>query len=300
MHHEIRLLRQSFGLPRNDVKRNMNILDEIIAHKKIEVEKSKEKLPIEKLQKLVKAGLKPASFSRALKSKIDKKEIALIAEVKKTSPSKGLIKANFNHIEIAKAYKNGGATCLSVLTDEKYFQGNLNYIKEIKNVIDLPILRKDFIIDPYQIYESIHNNVDCVLLIVGAFHEAPKCGKDIIQMLFDVSNEIGVDSLIEIHNEKEMEIALGTIAGAYCNTPILGINNRDLKTFQTNLDTTKNLVTKYKQDLKDKIIVSESGIFTNEDIKSLTEYGVCTFLVGESLMREKDIEAATKGLIGMT
>ena len=270
----------------------MNILDEIIAHKKIEVEKAKERLPIDKLKTLVEAGPpsaeKPAStaFYQSIKNKITQKQIALIAEIKKASPSKGLIRADFNPVEIAKAYKEGGATCLSVLTDEKYFQGNLNYIKEIKNVIDLPILRKDFIIDPYQVYESVYNQADCILLIVAALE------KDNFKRLFELSQEIGINALIEVHNEKEMEIALNI------NPQIIGINNRDLKTFKTDLNTTKNLVTKYKKDLEGKIVVSESGIFTNEDIKSLIEYGVYAFLVGEGLMREKDIESATKKLIG--
>ena len=269
----------------------MNILEEIIAYKKTEIEKSKEKLPLDKLKDLVKAGFKPASFYQSIKSKVNQKQIALIAEVKKASPSKGLIRPDFNHLEIAKAYKAGGATCLSVLTDEKYFQGNLNYIKEIKEVCDLPILRKDFIIDPYQVYESIYNQADSILLIVGALE------KDVFKRLFELSCELGIDALIEIHDEMEMEIAL-KIAGGDNYPRILGINNRDLKTFKTSLDTTKNLVTKHKRDLNNKIIVSESGIFTNEDIKSLMEYGIYGFLVGESLMREENIELATKKLIG--
>ena len=275
----------------------MNILEEIIAHKKIEVEKAKENLSFDRLKELLRRGaINRAStgFSESIKEKINKNQTALIAEIKKASPSKGIIRADFNHLEIAKAYKAGGATCLSVLTDEKYFQGNINYIKEIKKAIhELPLLRKDFIIDPYQIYESVYNQADCVLLIVGAFHGMPKFGKDTIQMLLDVSCENGIDTLIEIHNERELEIALNI------NPQMIGVNNRDLKTFQTNLNTIKNLVTKYKKDLEGKIIISESGIFTNEDVKSLMESGVYSFLVGESLMREKDIEEATKRLIGI-
>ncbi len=267
----------------------MNILEEIIAYKKIEVERAKEKLSLDRLKKLVqsdvKAGLKPASFSEALKSKINKKEIALIAEVKKASPSKGVIRTNFNPVETAKAYKSGGAACLSVLTDKKYFQGNLNYIPEIKNVCDLPILRKDFIIDPYQIYESVCNQADCVLLIVAALD------RNLLKELFELSREIGVDVLTEVHDERELEIALSV------DPQIIGINNRDLKTFKTDLNTTMNLVSKYKRDLENKTIVSESGIFANEDIKLLMKHDVYSFLVGESLMREQDIEMATKKLI---
>lgn len=282
----------------------MDILEEIIAYKKTEVEKNKNKLPLEKLKKEVRAGLKPApttstSFSKSLKNKVDKKQIALIAEVKKASPSKGIIRENFNHIEIAKSYEKGGASCLSVLTDEKYFQGSLNYIKEIKSVgacHGMPILRKDFIIDPYQIYESIYNQADCILLIVGAFLNLPVEEKNKLKELCEIALEIKSDVLIEVHDEKEMEIALD-VAGSCRDTPLLGINNRNLKTFEIDLNTTKNLVAKYKRDLQNRIVVSESGIFTNDDIKSLIEYGVYAFLVGESLMREENIESATRNLI---
>lgn len=278
----------------------MNILEEIIAYKKIEIEKSKEKISLEELKKqinVVRAGFTPAlskrNFYQAVRNKILKKEPALIAEIKKASPSKGVIKEDFNHIEIAKAYKAGGATCLSVLTDEKYFQGNLNYISEMKNVVDLPILRKDFIVDPYQIYESVYYGADCILLIVGALHATP------LRDLFEIACENNIDVLIEVHDEKEMEIALNLLEGRVPGPCLLGINNRNLKTFETNLNTTKNLVSKYKSDLKDKIVVSESGIFTNEDIKTLMNIGVYAFLVGESLIKQKNIEEATKKLIGV-
>ena len=268
----------------------MNILEEIIAYKKTEVEKSKEKLPLDKLKSLVKAGFQLAekptlTFSNTLREKTTKNQIALIAEIKKASPSKGIIKENFNHIKIAQAYKNGGATCLSVLTDKKYFQGNLSYIKEIKSQIDLPILRKDFIIDPYQIYESIYHQADCILLIVGALD------KNRFKMLFELSCENKIDVLIETHDEREMEAALDI------NPQIIGINNRNLKTFETNLQTTITLMEKYKRDLKDKIVVSESGIFKSEDIELLMEHNIHAFLVGEGLIKQENIEEATRNLI---
>lgn len=292
-----------FANAQNDIENNMNILEEIISYKKIEIERNKERLPLDKFKKTIKP--QKTNFYQIIRNKIDKKEIALIAEIKKASPSKGLIRADFNHIEIAKAYKNGGATCLSVLTDEKYFQGNINYIKEIKQAeaiheLPLPVLRKDFIIDPYQIYESIYYGADCILLIVGAFPAQGEARQRRYEMpllrdLYEIACENKIDTLIEVHDEREMEIALG-IVGTYCNTPI-GINNRDLKTFKTDLNVTKNLVTKYKRNLENKIIVSESGIFTNDDIKSLVKSGVYAFLVGESLMRENNIENATRQLI---
>lgn len=264
----------------------MSILEEIIADKKIEVERQKDRLSLDKLKALIKErDLDKRGFYASISKKVNKKEIALIAEVKKASPSKGLIKPDFNHIEIARAYKDGGATCLSVLTDKKYFQGDLNFIREIKEIIDLPVLRKDFIIDPYQIYESIYNEADCILLIVGALE------KDTLKKLFEIACENEIDVLIEAHDEKEIEIALEL------NCNMIGINNRNLKTFETNLNTTKSLVSKYKKDLKDKIIVSESGIFTNNDVKTLIECGVYAFLVGEALIKNQDIEKATRELI---
>src|SRR3989338_1540574 len=270
----------------------MNILEEIIAHKKKEIECAKNNLPLDTLRKSIDQNeIKKRNFYQVTKEKISKKEIVLIAEIKKASPSKGIIKKDFNPVEIAKAYKAGGAVCLSVLTDEKYFQGNLSHIKEIKSVQaihELPVLRKDFIIDPYQIYESIYYNADCILLIVGALN------KNQLKYLFELSRENGIDALIEVRDEKELEIELNI------NPQIIGMNNRDLKTFETNLNTTKDLVTKYKCNLENKIIVSESGIFTNNDIKSLMECGVYAFLVGESLIREQDIEGATKRLIAPT
>ena len=262
----------------------MDILEEIISYKKLEVEKNKNNLPVEKLKK-AHISHEKNRFIKAVKSKTDSKQIALIAEVKKASPSKGIIREKFNHIEIAKSYEKGGACCLSVLTDEKYFQGNLKFIKEIKKEVNLPVLRKDFIIDPYQIYESAYNQADCVLLIVSALE------KDMLKRLFEVSFENEINSLVEVHDEREIEIALAI------NPQIVGINNRNLKTFKTDLNTTKILIEKYKRDLVNKIVVSESGIFTDEDIKSLMKNGVYAFLVGESLMREEDVESATKKLL---
>lgn len=269
----------------------MNILEEIIAYKKLEVERTKDALPIEKLKKLASQNKnKKRDFYNILKAKVEKKEIGLITEIKKASPSKGTIRKDFNHIEIAKAYKEGGACCLSVLTDQKYFQGNLNYINDVKGKVDLPVLRKDFIVDPYQIHESIYYGADCILLIASALE------KDMFNKLVELSLENNLDVLIEIHNEKEMDIALDIVETCH-GMSLLGINNRDLQTFETTLETTKNLISKYKRDLKNKVIVSESGIFTNKDIKSLIEYDIYCFLVGESLIKTSNIEKATRELI---
>ena len=270
----------------------MNILEEIVTHKKQEVEKNKKEFPLEKLKKQIEyRKINKNIFLQTLKNKVEKKEVALIAEIKKASPSKGVLVKDFEPVHIAEAYMQGGACCLSVLTDKKYFQGDLSYINEIKKSINLPILRKDFIIDPYQIYESVYHKSDCILLIVSALE------KDLFKRLFEASNDLGIDSLIEVHNERELEIALD-VAKLCHGMPLLGINNRDLRTFATNINITKDLVAKYKKDLEGKILVSESGIFTNKDIKSLIESDVYAFLVGEGLVKEKDIEKATRVLIG--
>lgn len=270
----------------------MNILEEIIAYKKIEVDKAKNVISLDEIKKRASSKHRDKrSFFESLEKKAIKKEIGLIAEVKKASPSKGIIRADFNPVEIAMAYESGGATCLSVLTDKKYFQGDEKYIEQIKNKVSLPVLRKDFIVDPYQIYESVTLNADCILLIVAAFSD-----KILINQLYETAIENELDVLVEVHDEKEMEVALGVISTLKPKA-LLGINNRSLKTFETKLDTTKDLVNKYKRDLLDKIVVSESGIFTNNDIKDLIKSDVFCFLVGESLMRERDIEAATKLLM---
>jgi len=277
----------------------MNILEEIIAYKKTEVYEASSVVSIDELKKKIKATNRDKRpFFQKLKDKQDKKETGLIAEVKKASPSKGVIREDFNPVEIASAYESGGASCLSVLTDKKYFQGNEKYIEQIKGKVSLPILRKDFIIDPYQIYESVYYGADCILLIVGVFVGAVGAchGMTLLADLHKLAQDNDLDILVEVHDEREMEIALNVL-GTHCNAPLLGINNRDLKTFETKLETTKKLVKKYKRDLEGKVVVSESGIFKNSDIKSLNESDVYTFLVGESLMREKDIKKATESLL---
>lgn len=267
----------------------MNILEEIIANKHREVESKKAKLEINELIARSK-DVNFNSFYTAIKDKVQKKEAALIAEVKKASPSKGIIKKDFNPVQIAKSYSSGGATCLSVLTDEKYFKGNLQYLQEVKKETNLPILRKDFIIDEYQIFESIVNKSDCLLLIVAALE------KDKLKELFEKSIENGIDVLIEVHDKKEMETCLEIVENLN-EQYLVGINNRDLKTFNTSLETTRNLVNYYKNDLENKIVVSESGINNSNDIAYLQELGVFSYLVGESLVKNNNIEKATKELL---
>ena len=196
----------------------------------------------------------------------------MIAEIKKASPSKGIIRQNFDPILIAKSYEKGGAACLSVLTDRDYFQGHPDFIKQVKSSTKLPVLRKDFIIDPYQIYESRALGADCILLIVAAL--------DLEKMkeLESIANDLGMAVLVESHNQLELDAALEL------NTALIGINNRDLKTFEVSLKTSIDLV----KTIKDRIPITESGIFNHEDVKLMNENHINSFLVGQAFMREAD------------
>jgi indole-3-glycerol phosphate synthase len=202
----------------------------------------------------------------------------VIAEIKKASPSKGIIRENFDPVLIAQSYENGGAACLSVLTDRDYFQGHPDFIKQVKLSTKLPVLRKDFIIDPYQVYESRALGADCILLIVAAL--------DLEKMkeLESIANDLGMAVLVESHNQLELNAALEL------NTPLMGINNRDLKTFEVSLKTSIDLV----KSIKDRIPITESGIFNREDIKLMNENHINTFLVGEAFMRQDEPGEALK------
>ena len=204
----------------------------------------------------------------------------MIAEIKKASPSKGIIRQNFDPVLIAQSYEKGGAACLSVLTDRDYFQGHPDFIKQVKSSTTLPVLRKDFIIDPYQIFESRALGADCILLIVAAL--------DLEKMkeLESIANDLGMAVLVESHNQLELDAALEL------NTPLIGINNRDLKTFEVSLKTSIDLV----KTIKDRIPITESGIFNHEDIKLMNDNHINTFLVGEAFMRQDEPGEALKEL----
>ncbi|TVM00820.1 MAG: indole-3-glycerol phosphate synthase TrpC [Candidatus Brocadia sp. WS118] len=260
----------------------MNILDDIYQYKLCEVAKSKKRIPLAVLEKRIQKRGGTKSFSRALKSD---RNISIIAEIKKASPSAGIIRDDFKPIEIALLYQEGGAAAISVLTDEKYFQGNLSYVTDVKACIDLPVLRKDFIIDPYQIYEARSAGADAILLIAALLPE------DEIQNLLNLAKELEMDCLIEVHTESELRKVLQTSAG------IIGINNRDLATFTINLETTFRLRPLIPGG---KIIVSESGIKTRAEILRLFNKGVNAILVGETLMKSNDIPATLHELLGKT
>jgi len=257
-----------------------NILNKILATKLSEIAEAKKSLSTDQLKKKILELDKPRGFVKALREKHAKAEAGVIAEIKKASPSKGIIRENFDPVLIAQSYENGGAACLSVLTDRDYFQGHPDFIEQVKSSSKLPVLRKDFIIDPYQIYESRALGADCILLIVAAL--------DLKEMkeLEGIANDLGMAVLVESHNQQELDAALEL------TTPLIGINNRDLKTFDVSLKTSIDLV----KSIKDRIPITESGIFNHEDIKLMNENDINTFLVGEAFMRKNDPGEALKEL----
>lgn len=260
----------------------MDVLEKIKAYKLTEIAERKSKRPIiELMNDAVNAPL-PRGFAAALTSAASGPGYGLIAEVKKASPSKGLIRANFNPPELAKAYEAGGATCLSVLTDSPSFQGSDDFLIAARAATNLPVLRKDFMFDTFQVTEARAMGADCILIIMAAVSDNQA------RELEDAAMKWKMDVLVEVHNAEELERA------SILKSPLLGINNRNLKTFETSLDTTRELV---KLASADKIIVSESGLFTPDDLASMADIGVRSFLIGESLMRQDDVESATRNLL---
>jgi len=256
------------------------ILDEIVADVSIALETREKQVPVTEISKRAFAQSPPLNFAVALSGD----NIRLIAEVKKASPSKGIICANFNPLYIAKIFADNGAAALSVLTEPKYFQGNLTYLRDIKAAVEkpLPVLRKDFIIDPYQVFESRAYGADCILLIVAIL--TPQKLSELLQL----SHQLGMMSLVEIHNEEELDIAVKS------NARIIGINNRDLNTFKVDLNTTANLRPLIPPD---RIVVSESGIKSREDMQKLRKWGVNAALIGEALVSAPDIAAKMRELL---
>ena len=250
-----------------------DILNKILATKAIEVAAAKAKLSIQQVQKLASEQTPARDFLSSIRNKIANGKAAVIAEIKKASPSKGVIRANFKPAEIAKSYEAGGAACLSVLTDVEYFQGSAEYLKQAREACDLPVLRKDFMIDTYQVYEARAMGADCILLIAAAI--------DLVKMqeLESLAHSLGMAVLVEVHNGDELDLAL------QLETPLLGINNRNLRTFDVTLQTTLDLLPRIPAG---KIIVTESGIFTADDVALMRKNNVHTFLVGEAFMRQDE------------
>ncbi len=261
------------------------ILDDIVKNKREEVERLKIYKDIEGLKERIREDFRPPrDFHGALAHRSGPKYIRIIAEVKKASPSRGVIREVFMPNDIARVYQANGAAAVSVVTEEKYFQGRLDYLTTIKHNLKIPVLRKDFIFDEYQVYESRAASADAILLIAAIL------GKEELKGLIELAGSLGMSALVEVHDEKDLEAALG--AGA----KIIGVNNRDLKTFETDIETTRRLAPLIP---KDRILVSESGINTIADILSLREAGVDAFLIGEALMREEDIGKKLKELRGI-
>ncbi|MDA3904433.1 MAG: indole-3-glycerol phosphate synthase TrpC [Desulfuromusa sp.] len=258
------------------------ILDQILQTKQTEVAADQIRQPLSEVKKMVADSGRTRGFARQLRQ-VSAAGTAIIAEVKKGSPSKGIIREGFDPVAIACSYERGGASCLSVLTDEHYFYGSLDYLGQIRAQIDLPLLRKDFIIDPYQVFQARIAGADAILLIAAALDDAQ------LLELARLATELELDTLLEVHNDAELERAL------QLPVDLIGINNRNLQTFVTDLGVTERLAGKIPRQ---QIAVAESGIHSRVDIERLQQAGAGAFLVGESLMREADIETKLRSLLG--
>lgn len=257
------------------------ILDKILAAKAAEVAAAKARKPLDKMREDAKKASPPRDFAAAIANKIASRQAAVIAEIKKASPSRGVLRERFDPGAIAQSYERNGAACLSVLTDRDFFQGSPEDLVKARAACALPVLRKDFILDPYQVYESRAAGADCILLIAAALQ------REAMRELESLAQQLKMAVLVEIHNARELELALAL------DTPLFGINNRDLHTFETRLEVTLDLLEKIPGD---RIVVTESGILAREDVAMMQRNGVNAFLVGEAFMRAPDPGAELKRL----
>jgi len=250
-----------------------DILKTILRRKVEEVAERVQRLPLFALERQLEGAPPPRGFVSALRARVDAGAAAVIAEIKKASPSKGVLREPFDPAAIAVSYERGGAACLSVLTDVDFFQGSDAYLQQARAACSLPVLRKDFVIDPYQVYEARALGADCILLIVAALDDAR------LRQLLELADDLQLAALVEVHDAVEMQRALATPA------PLIGVNNRSLRTFEITLDTTLELMQGFPED---RLLVTESGIHTREDVTRMRERGVHTFLVGEAFMKAAD------------
>ena len=250
-----------------------DILNTILQRKSEEIAERSGKVSIQEMNQRAQAAEPVRGFIKAIEKRIANDQSAVIAEIKKASPSKGVLRENFDPAAIAQSYQQHGATCLSVLTDRDFFQGGEDFLQQARNACSLPVIRKDFIIDPYQVLEARAINADCILLIVAALDDSS------LQQLLNQAHELQMDVLMEVHDDAELERALGTGAR------LLGINNRNLRTFDTTLSTTIDMLDRIPDD---RIVVTESGIHTAQDVQLMRDHDVHTFLVGEAFMRAED------------
>ncbi len=258
-----------------------DILNRILQRKIEEIEVCKQQAPLDQLRRQLDTATAPRGFIGALRDKQSSGLAAVIAEIKKASPSKGVIREDFDPVQIAKSYARGGAACISVLTDRDFFQGHDDYLVAARNACLLPVIRKDFIIDAYQVYEARALGADCILLIVAALDDMA------LKDLYCLSSELGMDTLVEVHDQQELERAM------HLDLDILGINNRNLHTFETSLSTTLDLLDQIPESC---LLVTESGIHSSEDVQLMRDHGVDSFLVGEAFMRAEEPGAELKTL----
>ena len=260
-----------------------DVLEKIEAYKRVEIAERKAQHDLQSIEDRAHGASPPRGFLNALKTKADTSGIGLIAEIKKASPSKGLIRQDFNPEPLAQAYENGGAACLSVLTDQPSFQGHEDDLMAARDAVSLPVIRKDFLYDTWQVYESRALGADCILVILAAVDQSTALA------LIEHAHALGMDALIEVHDADEMKRALDLPSA------LVGINNRNLRTFETKLETFEKLAPMVSSE---HFLVAESGIFTPADVQRVKSAGANGLLVGESLMRQSDVEAATRALLG--